>query len=147
MVFWKLDEIVDVVIEVGVKKIKFLLLFLFVLGFLGGVFIVFGYLFDIRVIGDFLKEWGSLFSLIGVVVFFVGLIFVVFVGVELIIGNMMFVVMVLFLRKILVKELVVNWGIVMIMNLIGVLFVVYFFGYLVGLIEIGFYLEKIIVVV
>lgn len=98
------------------------------LGFLGGAFIALGYLLDIRVIGDLPKEWGSLSSLIGAAVFPVGLILVVLAGAELITGNMMSVAMALFSRKISVKELAVNWGIVTIMNLIGALFVAYFSG-------------------
>lgn len=85
---------------------------------------------------------GSLSSLIGAAVFPVGLILVVLAGAELITGNMMSVAMALFSRKISVKELAINWGIVTIMNLIGALFVAYFFGHLVGLTETGPYLEK-----
>ena len=80
--------------------------------------------------------------MIGAAVFPVGLILVVLAGAELITGNMMSVAMALFSRKISVKELAINWGIVTIMNLIGALFVAYFFGHLVGLTETGPYLEK-----
>lgn len=96
------------------------------MGFLGGAFIALGYLLDIRVIGDLPKEWGSLSSLIGAAVFPVGLILVVLAGAELITGNMMSVAMALFSRKISLKQLAVNWGIVTMMNLIGALFVAYF---------------------
>ncbi|KFI03623.1 formate/nitrite transporter [Bacillus sp. BSC154] len=146
MAFRKPDEIADAAIEAGVKKIKLPLPSLLVLGFLGGAFIALGYLLDIRVIGDLPKEWGSLSSLIGAAVFPIGLILVVLAGAELITGNMMSVAMALFSRKISVKELAVNWGIVTIMNLIGALFVAYFFGHLVGLTETGPYLEKTIAV-
>ncbi len=84
--------------------------------------------------------------MIGAAVFPVGLILVVLAGAELITGNMMSVAMALFSRKISVKELAINWGIVTIMNLIGALFVAYFFGHLVGLTETGPYLEKTIAV-
>lgn len=146
MAFRKPDEIAEAAIEAGMKKIKLPLPSLLVLGFLGGAFIALGYLLDIRVIGDLPKEWGSLSSLIGAAVFPVGLILVVLAGAELITGNMMSVAMALFSRKISVKELAINWGIVTIMNLIGALFVAYFFGHLVGLTETGPYLEKTIAV-
>ncbi len=84
--------------------------------------------------------------MIGAAVFPVGLILVVLAGAELITGNMMSVAMALFSRKISVKELAINWGIVTVMNLIGALFVAYFFGHLVGLTETGPYLEKTVAV-
>ncbi|WP_369888243.1 formate/nitrite transporter family protein [Bacillus halotolerans] len=146
MGFRKPDEIAEAAIEAGMKKVKLPLLSLLVLGFLGGAFIALGYLLDIRVIGDLPKEWGSLSSFIGAAVFPVGLILVVLAGAELITGNMMSMAMALFSRKISLKELAVNWVIVTIMNLIGALFVAYFFGHLVGLTETGPYLEKTIAV-
>lgn len=116
-------------------------------GFLGGVFIVFGFLLDVCVIGNLLVEWGSLLNFLGGVVFFVGFMLVVFGGVEFIIGNMMFVFIVLYVRKILFCYLFYNWFWVMFVNFLGVVFIVYFFGYIVGLIEMGFFLDKMVVIV
>lgn len=113
---------------------------------MGGAFIALGYLLDIRVIGDLPKEWGSLSSLIGASVFPIGLVLVVLAGAELITGNMMSVSMALFSRRISAGALVKNWVIVTLMNLVGALFVAYFFGHVVGLTETGPYLEKTIAV-
>lgn len=142
MAFRKPDEIAELAVESGVKKVHSPLSALIVLGFLGGAFIALGYLLDIRVIGDLPKEWGSLSSLIGASVFPIGLVLVVLAGAELITGNMMSVSMALFSRRISAGALVKNWVIVTLMNLVGALFVAYFFGHVVGLTETGPYLEK-----
>nr|MDH3077632.1 formate/nitrite transporter family protein [Bacillus velezensis]MDH3093629.1 formate/nitrite transporter family protein [Bacillus velezensis]MDH3098963.1 formate/nitrite transporter family protein [Bacillus velezensis]WGD99609.1 formate/nitrite transporter family protein [Bacillus velezensis] len=146
MAFRKPDEIAELAVESGVKKVHSPLSALIVLGFLGGAFIALGYLLDIRVIGDLPKEWGSLSSLIGASVFPIGLVLVVLAGAELITGNMMSVSMALFSRRISAGALVKNWVIVTLMNLVGALFVAYFFGHVVGLTETGPYLEKTIAV-
>ncbi len=131
MAFRKPDEIAELAVESGVKKVHSPLSALIVLGFLGGAFIALGYLLDIRVIGDLPKEWGSLSSLIGASVFPIGLVLVVLAGAELITGNMMSVSMALFSRRISAGALVKNWVIVTLMNLVGALFVAYFFGHVV----------------
>lgn len=77
----------------------------------------------------------------GVVVFLIGLIVILMVGGELIIGNMMVVSMVWFVKKVFFRELFVNWVIIILVNMVGVLFVVYFFGYYLGLISSGVYLN------
>lgn len=51
MAFRKPDEIAELAVESGVKKVHSPLSALIVLGFLGGAFIALGYLLDIRVIG------------------------------------------------------------------------------------------------
>ncbi len=142
MAFRKPDEIAELAVESGVKKVHSPLSALIVLGFLGGAFIALGYLLDIRVIGDLPKEWGSLSSLIGASVFPIGLVLVVLAGAELITGNMMSVSMALFSRRISAGALVKNWVIVTLMNLVGALFVAYFFGHVVGLTETGTLLGK-----
>lgn len=142
MAFRKPDEIAELAVESGVKKVQSPLSALIVLGFLGGAFIALGYLLDIRVIGDLPKEWGSLSSLIGASVFPIGLVLVVLAGAELITGNMMSVSMALFSRRISAGALVKNWVIVTLMNLVGALFVAYFFGHVVGLTETGPLLGK-----
>lgn len=77
----------------------------------------------------------------GAVVFLIGLIVILMVGGELIIGNMMVVSMVWFVKKVFFRELFVNWVIIILVNMVGVLFVVYFFGYYLGLISSGVYLN------
>ncbi len=141
MAFRKPDEIAELAVESGVKG-AFTAFSTDCIRILGGAFIALGYLLDIRVIGDLPKEWGSLSSLIGASVFPIGLVLVVLAGAELITGNMMSVSMALFSRRISAGALVKNWVIVTLMNLVGALFVAYFFGHVVGLTETGPYLEK-----
>lgn len=70
------------------------------LGFLGGVFIFFGYLLYICVVGIMFYEWGSFVMFIGVSFFLVGFVCILLGGGELIIGNMMVVVIVWYDKKI-----------------------------------------------
>lgn len=142
MAFHKPQKIAEVTIETGVTKTKLPLSHMLLLGFLGGAFISLGYLLDIRVIGNLPAEWGSLANLLGGAVFPIGLILVVLAGAELITGNMMSVSMAFFAKKISIGRLVHNWGWVTLANLIGALFVAYFFGHVVGLTETGPYLDK-----
>lgn len=142
MAFHKPQKIAEITIEAGVTKTKLPFAHLLLLGFLGGAFISLGYLLDIRVIGDLPKEWGSLSNLIGGAVFPVGLILIVLAGAELITGNLMSVSMAYYAKKITLGSLVHNWVWVTLANLVGALFVAYFFGHVVGLTEMGPYLDK-----
>lgn len=85
-------------------------------------------------------------NVLGGVVFFVGFMFVVLVGGELIMGNMMLLFMVFYVKKIILISVLNNWVWIIFMNFIGVIFVVYCFGYFGGLIE-GEYLNKMVVIV
>ncbi len=142
MAFHKPQKIAELTIDTGVTKTKLPFSHLLLLGFLGGAFISLGYLLDIRVIGDLPKEWGSLANLIGGAVFPVGLILIVLAGAELITGNIMSVSMAYFAKKVTLGNLIHNWVWITLTNLIGALFVAYFFGHVVGLTETGPYLDK-----
>ncbi|MCM3671991.1 formate/nitrite transporter family protein [Mesobacillus maritimus] len=142
MAFHKPNKIAELTIEAGVTKAKLPFPQLLLLGFLGGAFISFGFLLDIRVIGNLPAEWGSLASFIGAAVFPVGLILVVLAGAELITGNMMSVSMAFYAKKIKLSDLLHNWVWITLANLVGALFVAYFFGHVVGLTETAPYLDK-----
>ncbi|SDM75894.1 formate/nitrite transporter [Fictibacillus solisalsi] len=142
MAFNKPDRVSEIAIEAGVDKARSPVLSLLLLGFLGGAFIALGFLLDIRVSGNLPKDWGSFGSFLGAAVFPVGLVLVVLAGSELITGNMMSVPMALYAKRITWKGLLKNWVFVTFANLIGALFVAYFFGHVVGLTESGPFLAK-----
>lgn len=128
--------------ELGVKKVHYPLIRILILGFLAGAYISFGFLLYIRVTANLpLDIWGSLSTFIGAAVFPLGLIFVIIAGGELLTGNMMALAVAMFARKIKLTQIVKNWTIIAISNLIGALFVAYFFGHYLGLTETEHYLE------
>lgn len=141
MAYYTPQEILKMSIEAGVKKSKLPMLTLWILGFMGGAFISFGFLADIRVIGTAPKELGSIAGFFGAAVFPVGLILTILAGAELLTGNMMTVASAWFSKKIGFGQLVRNWVIVLVSNFIGAITVAYFFGHVVGLTE-GAFLEK-----
>lgn len=128
-------EIVEIAIEKGEKKAKASFLNLAVLGFLAGMFIALAGIAMIRAMGTMPKEWGTLVNVIGACVFPFGLICLLLAGGELVTGNMMVVSMALYAKKINFKEWLRNIAIVTLFNLIGSLFVAYFFGYLSGTLQ------------
>lgn len=135
MAFYKPEEIKEIAVNAGTAKANSTLLKMLILGFFGGAFIAFGFLLDIRVMGTMPAEWGSFATFIGAAVFPIGLVLVLLAGADLITGNMMTVAMALFDRKIGFGKLVYNWIIVTLANLVGALFVAFFFGHFLGLTE------------
>jgi len=135
------QQIAEIAVESGVKKARLNLSSLMILGFLAGAFIAFGFLLDIHVSAMIPKDWASLGNLLGAVVFPIGLILVVLAGGELLTGNMMSLPMALFAGRIGLGQLVRNWALVTLANLIGAVFVAYFFGHIVGLTE-GAFMAK-----
>ncbi|XJZ29027.1 formate/nitrite transporter family protein [Bacillota bacterium Lsc_1132] len=142
MGYHKPERIAELAIEAGVNKTKLPIPNVFMLAFLGGAFISLGFLLDIRVIGNLPQQWGSFASFLGAAVFPVGLILIVLGGGELITGNMMSVSMAFYSKKIKLKHLLNNWVWVTLGNLVGALFIAYFFGHIVGLTETGPFLTK-----
>jgi len=115
------QQIAEIAVESGVKKAHLSLSSLMILGFLAGAFIAFGFLLDIHVSTMIPSDWASLGNLLGAVVFPVGLILVVLAGGELLTGNMMSLPMALFAGRIGLSQLVRNWALVTLANLIGAL--------------------------
>ncbi|MCQ6277355.1 formate/nitrite transporter family protein [Bacillus sp. V3B] len=141
MSYYNSKEIADISIQKGTEKVNLSKLSLALLGFLGGAFIALGYLAYIRVTGTMPYEWGGLVTLIGAAVFPVGLICVLLCGGELLTGNMMAVSIAYYAKKVSFSQLIINWLLIAFFNLLGALFIAYFFGHFVGLTE-GAFLEK-----
>ncbi|WP_338471974.1 formate/nitrite transporter family protein [Niallia sp. XMNu-256] len=141
MNYYSPKEITDVAIQKGMEKATASNVSVAVLGFLGGAFIALGYLAYIRVTGTMPAEWGSLVTFIGASVFPVGLILILLGGGELLTGNMMALSIAFFSKKIKLSQVLRNWVLITLFNLLGAIFVAYFFGHFVGLTE-GAYLEK-----
>ncbi len=134
-------EIAQITVQKGEEKANMSLFQMLILGFLGGAFISLGYLAFIRITGTMPDEWGSFVTFMGATVFPIGLILILLAGGELVTGNMMAVAMSYFAKRITFTKLLRNWFWITVFNLIGALFVAYFFGHVVGLTE-GDFLNK-----
>ena len=142
MAFHSPQSIANLAVEAGAKKAAMPTGQTLLLGFLGGAFIAFGFLLDIRVIANLPAQWGTLSSLLGGSVFPLGLMLIVIAGGELLTGNMMALPIAVFAKRATVGQLFRNWLLILISNFIGAVFVAYFFGHLVGLTETGPFLTK-----
>lgn len=135
------QQITDITIEAGVKKSHLPTVSVMVLGFLAGAFIALGFLLDIHVSTMIPAPWASLGNLLGAAVFPIGLILVILAGGELLTGNMMSLPTAMFAGRIGLGAVARNWLLVTFANLLGALFVAYFFGHVLGLTE-GAFLNK-----
>ncbi|WP_423410424.1 formate/nitrite transporter family protein [Heyndrickxia sp. MSNUG] len=142
MAFHSSQQIAELAVEAGMKKASMRPAHTLLLGFLGGAFISFGFLLDIRVIANLPQEWGSFSSLLGGAVFPVGLMLIIIAGGELLTGNMMALPIAVLAKRATLKQLGKNWLLVLVSNFIGAIFVAYFFGHIVGLTETGVFLTK-----
>jgi formate/nitrite transporter len=106
-----------------------------VASFLAGAYIAFGGLLAITVSSGLNPDtWGTLPTLFTGAVFSLGLILVVIAGSELLTGNMALVPLSTFTGKTPIVRLLGNFGLVALGNLIGSLFVAYFFAYKTGVV-------------
>lgn len=144
MAYYKPERIAEITVENGVKKAHNSAINVIILGFLAGAFIALGFLLDIRVIAGASPDWGGIAGFIGAAVFPIGLILVLLAGGELLTGNMMAVSLARFKRRISTKEMMRNLALVTVSNMLGALFVAYFFGHVTGLTGSGVYLEKLV---
>jgi formate/nitrite transporter len=104
-------------------------------GFLAGAYIAFGSLVAISVSSGLdPKTWGTLPTLFTGAVFTLGLVLCIVGGAELLTGNMALLPLALLRRKITVGQLGINFGLVLVGNLLGSLFVAYFLAYKSGVI-------------
>lgn len=142
MAFHSSQQIAELAVEAGFKKASMRAAHTLLLGFLGGAFISFGFLLDIRVIADLPQEWGSFSSLLGGAVFPVGLMLIIIAGGELLTGNMMALPITVLAKRATLTQLLKNWLLVLVSNFIGAIFVAYFFGHIAGLTETGVFLTK-----
>ena len=135
------EEVLQTTIYKGIAKAGLSPFNMMLLGFLGGAFIALGYVAYIRVVGAIPHEWGGLAVLLGAAVFPIGLICILLGGAELITGNMMVLPVAWLAKRISWQAWLRNWLWVSGANLVGALFVAWFFGHYLGLTE-GAYLEK-----
>lgn len=135
------QQIAELTIEAGVKKSHLPTRSLLVLGFLAGAFIAIGFLLDIHVSTMIPGPWASLGNLLGAAVFPIGLILTILAGGELLTGNMLTLPSAMFAKRISPAAVARNWAIVTLANLVGALFIAYFFGHVLGLTE-GAFLAK-----
>lgn len=138
------DEIMEISVKNGEKKIQKPLLAKLILGFIGGAMISLGYLAYVRVSASIPADLASLTSLVGASVFPIGLIVILLAGGELITGNMMAVAIAFMDKKVSFVDLVKNWLTITLANMVGALFVAFFFGHYVGLTHTGVFQEQVI---
>ncbi len=106
--------------EIGIKKVNNKRITTFILAILAGMFIAFaGYA---SIVGSYTLNNTSLMKLISALIFPIGLIFVVLFKTELFTGNSLLVIPYID-KKIKLKDLLINWLIVFIGNLIGAVFI------------------------
>lgn len=134
-------EILELSSTYGTQKIAKPFLSKLILGFIGGAMISLGYLAYIRVAASIPESLASVQAFVGASVFPIGLIVILLAGGELITGNMMAVAVSFFDKKVGLGALVKNWVTITLANIVGALFVAYFFGHVVGLTSSGVYLE------
>lgn len=142
MSLYKPDQILEISIKNGIKKTSYPLLTTLLLGFQAGAFISLGFLLYIRVTAPLSEGLSGLSAILGASVFPIGLILTLIAGGELLTGNMMVVPLARFSNKIKTIQVLQNWFLITVSNFLGAIFVAYFFGHIVGLTEIGVYLES-----
>ncbi|RZS90974.1 formate/nitrite transporter [Motilibacter rhizosphaerae] len=129
------DQIAVAAVASGEKKALLTVDRMLVGGFLAGAYIAFGGLLAIVVTSGLKAEtWGGLITLFNGAVFSLGLILVVLAGAELLTGNMALVPLALLQKRIPVARLGINFGVVLVANLLGSLFVAYFLALKTGVI-------------
>lgn len=136
------EAILETTIHIGEHKIEKTFLARAILGFIGGAMISLGYLLYVRVAASGMEVLGPLSSFIGACVFPIGLIVILMAGGELITGNMMAVSAAFFGKKVSGKDLLANWAVVTLFNILGALFVAFVFGHFLGLTSSGIYLDE-----
>ncbi|WP_119326699.1 formate/nitrite transporter family protein [Companilactobacillus musae] len=127
------EEILQKSITAGVNKLKKPLLAQMILGFIGGAMISIGFLAYVRVTASIPNDLASVKSLVGGLVFPIGLIVILLAGGELATGNMMAVGSAIFDKQAKWSDYLKNLLIITLFNFIGAIFVAYFFGHVVGL--------------
>ncbi len=112
-------EIAEIWVQNGVNKAKLPLLKMFLLGIAAGVYIGFGaHAFLVASAAGETAFEGMAGKLLGAALFPVGLMLVVLCGAELFTGNNL-LTLALMQKKITVQEMLRNWGVVYVANLLG----------------------------
>ena len=135
MAFKTPDQIATTAVNAGVAKSNLSPARMLVGGFLAGAYIAFAGLLGIVVTSGLAPAtWGNLPTVIFGLVFSTGLILVVIAGAELVTGNMALLPLALLARKGNVVGSVLSLVLVTVGNLIGSLFVAFFFAVKTGVI-------------
>jgi formate/nitrite transporter len=143
MAFKKPPEITQSGIETGVTKAKLSWDKALVASFLAGAYIAFGALLATVTTGGMdPKIWGTLPTFFAGAVFSVGLILTVIGGSELLTGNMALVPLAAMKRRVGLGRLSQNFGVVLVGNLLGALFVAYFLADQTGIVTQKLPLER-----
>jgi formate/nitrite transporter len=122
-------------VETGARKAKLSWDKALVASFLAGAYIAFGGLLAITVSSGLNPDtWGTLPTFFTGAVFSLGLVLVVLAGSELLTGNMALVPLAAMSGRARISDLLQNFGIVMIGNLLGSLFVAYFLAVQTGVV-------------
>ena len=129
------QEIADLAVQVGAKKVHRSWDKVLVSSFLAGAYIAFGSLVAITVSSGLKPAiWGTLPTLFTGIAFTLGLVLVLIAGSDLLTGNMMLVPLSAMRRRISTVDVARNLGLVLLGNLIGALFVAYFLAIQTGVI-------------
>ncbi|MGT2887044.1 formate/nitrite transporter family protein [Streptococcus didelphis] len=138
------EQILEATIAIGHHKIEKSFLAKAILGFIGGAMISLGYLLYVRIAASAMEVFGSFASILGACAFPIGLIIILMAGGELITGNMMAVSAAFFAKKVHLTDLLKNWLVVTIFNILGAIFVAFVFGHFLGLTSSGIFKEEVI---
>ncbi|UFR17740.1 formate/nitrite transporter family protein [Streptococcus equi subsp. zooepidemicus] len=138
------EQILAATITIGEYKVAKPFLAKAILGFIGGAMISLGYLLYVRIAASGLETFGAFSSILGACAFPIGLIIILMAGGELITGNMMAVSAAFFAKKIKAKDLMANWLVITLFNILGALFVAFVFGHFLGLTASGSFKEEVI---
>lgn len=120
------------IVDLGVVKVQKTFTQKVVLGFLAGAMVAFSYAAYIRVAHSI---EGGMGVVMGALIFPVGLLTILVTGGELITGNMMIVGTAWLHGKVTTKQTLKNWLDVTLGNLLGAIFVAYFFGIVSGILN------------
>ncbi|HHX66512.1 MAG: formate/nitrite transporter family protein [Miniphocaeibacter sp.] len=140
MNFYQGNETIDILSKKAEEKNKMSFIRLFLLGILGGAFIALGYLAYLRILGAMPKELNGLGLFLGASIFPIGLIAIYLMNAELATGNTLTMTLGYLDKKVKIYQVLYNWLVIALSNILGALLVAYFFGHIVGLTE-GAYLE------
>ncbi|WP_236564380.1 formate/nitrite transporter family protein [Streptococcus halichoeri] len=138
------EQILAATVVAGHHKLEKPFLAKAILGFIGGAMISLGYLLYIRIAASALETFGPFSSILGACGFPIGLIIILMAGGELITGNMMAVSAAFFAKKAKGWDLLKNWLMITICNVLGAIFVAYVFGHFVGLTAHGIFKAEVI---
>ena len=137
------QEITQAGVATGEKKARLPAGKALVAGFLAGAYIAFGAMVAITVSSGMRPEiWGTLPTFFTGAVFSLGLILVVVAGSELLTGNMALVPLAAMSGRASLRRLAENFGVVLLGNLLGSLFVAYFLAVKTGVLTAEMPLER-----